>query len=130
MQHDDGAGRLVGDARIENRGWSVAAARVDHGLLFGQFAAANPHRAKDYENDASAGQRAFPQLEIKDFHFLAPGAASAAIAEGVIELDVCDFSRDGKWEQGIGVTFSERSDSPTERVETQRKESCVRGGSF
>ena len=72
MQDDDGAGRLVGDARIENRGWSVAAARVDHGLLFGQFAAANPHRAKDQENDACDGKRAFPRLGIRDFHFLAP----------------------------------------------------------
>ena len=76
------------------------------------------------------GKRAFPQFEIEDFHFLALGTASAAIAEGVIELDVCGFSRDCKWEQGIGVTFSKRSDSPTARVETQRKESCVRGGSF
>ena len=69
-------------------------------------------------------------LKLKIFIFWRTGAGSSAIAEGVIELDVCGFSRDGKWEQGIGVTFSERSDSPTARVETQRKESCVRCGSF
>ena len=52
------------------------------------------------------------------------------VAGHLDEVRSVAFSRDGKWEQGIGVTFSERSDSPTARVETQRKESCVRGGSF
>jgi hypothetical protein len=84
----------------------VAAARIEHDSLFGQFAAANPFRSQYQANDACHGKSHFPPLWLNDIHLVELGACPATIPRRMIELTVCGFLLSCKKEQKIGSRFA------------------------